>query len=130
MIRTNPFHSLPAAILCWLATLLISGQAHAGVQDFTLVNDTGDVIEEIYISPTAVEEWEEDVMGQDILDEDERVVIQFGGTGRDSNVCLWDLKVIYADGEAIVWHEINLCNVSTITLHWNENSGQTSATLE
>lgn len=99
----------------------------AGKQDFTLINQTGYEIDQVYVSSAATDEWEEDVLGQDTLDDRERVNIHFA---RGTRGCNYDLKVVYTDDEEAVWEDINLCKVSSITIHWNRKTGETSATLD
>ena len=68
----------------------------AGDQDFTLVNRTGYTIEQVYVSPIKAKDWQEDVLGRDVLDDGESVDITFN---KREEVCRWDLKVVYDDGE-------------------------------
>ena len=39
-------------------------------------------------------------------------------------------KVIYQDKDVAIWHDINLCKVSKVTLHWDKKSGDTTAVTE
>lgn len=96
----------------------------AGDQDFTLVNRTGYTIEQVYVSPIKAKDWQEDVLGRDVLDDGESVDISFN---KREEVCRWDLKVVYDDGEEAVWSDFNLCEVSRITIRYNRKSGETSA---
>jgi hypothetical protein len=65
------------------------------------------------VSPSDDEEWGEDVLGQDILKNGEKVEIEFA---RKEKACKWDLKIIDADDDPIIWEEIDLCKASEITL--------------
>lgn len=97
-------------------------------QDFTLVNATGYPIRSVYVSPSNVNSWQEDVMGVDVLGEGEEVAISFS---RDESDCSWDLKVTFHDDDSdAVWHGIDLCSVSTITLEYDRDSDTTTATLD
>ena len=49
----------------------------AGDQDFTFVNHTGVEIHKLYTSPHSSDEWEEDVLGEDTLDDGESLEIRF-----------------------------------------------------
>jgi hypothetical protein len=84
----------------------------AGTQDFTLVNKTGIVINNLYVSESASDSWEEDVLGDDVLDDGESVKITFRGR----KACSWDLMVKDAEGEGLYWRNIDLCEVSKVTL--------------
>lgn len=94
-------------------------------QNFTLVNDTGYSIREVYVSPTRVSDWQEDVMGSDVLDAGQSVDISFQ---RDARAHHWDLKVVYDDDDSTaVWTNFDLCTISEITLSYNRHSGKTWA---
>ena len=56
------------------------------------------------------------------------VEISFTG---DPDSCKWDLKVDWAeDYPATVWQDVNLCNISNITLHYNRDTDETTAELK
>ena len=101
--------------------------ALAGEQDFVLVNDTGYAMNEVYVSPTRVEAWQEDVLGEYQLANGDRRTIRFNRAEED---CLWDMKVVYDDGETVVWPAFNLCEISVISITYNEDSGETVANYE
>lgn len=100
-----------------LALAALSTAAWAGKQDFTLTNDTGYDIAEVYVSPVNTDDWEEDVMGRDILEDGNNVTITF--SARDK-VCKYDLKVVWTDGDEATWDNFDLCTISEITLHWDD----------
>lgn len=106
---------------------LAAPAAAQGRQDFTLVNKTGYTISEVYVAPSASDDWEEDVLGQDVLDNKESVHITFS---RKDKPCLWDLKVVYDDDESAEWEKFNLCEVSKISLSYDRKGGRTWADYE
>lgn len=110
-----------------LAVGLFASSATAGDQDFTLINQTGYVIKEVYVSAAAADDWEEDVLGVDVLGNGVRTKISFP---RDANACMWDLKVVYEDDETAEWNGFNLCEVSVIAIKYNRGTGETSAEYE
>lgn len=116
--------ALVTAIL--LSMPLFSAAAFAqGKQDFTLVNKTGYDISEVYVSASKADDWEEDVMGRDVLSDGESVDISFS---RGDKSCKWDLKVVYADDDSTAeWQGFDLCKVSKITILYNRSTGKTSA---
>lgn len=109
------------------AALVLAGPALAGDQDFTLINNTGHVVNEVYVSPSAVDDWEEDVLGQDVLADGARTAIRFE---RDTEACLWDLRVVYTDGETADWGGLNLCEISVIAIEYDARTGETTAQYE
>ncbi len=119
-------HIIAAAALC--AAITLPQLALAGAQDFTLVNKTGYEIGEVYVSPAKTDDWEEDVLGQDVLPDGDRVDISFS---RDTDACLWDMKVVYTvDNTTAEWERFNLCEVSKIKIFYNAKTDTTSASYE
>jgi hypothetical protein len=119
-----------AAFFALLIGLVIPGGAALaeGKQDFTLVNQTGYRIDKVFVSPTASDDWESDVLGRDVLDDGESVDITFH---RDTPGCKWDLKVVYADdGSSAVWTGFDICSINKIHIHYNKSTDTTSATTE
>lgn len=106
--------------ILWILTLTailglaVSANVYAGKQDFTLVNQTGTAIEELYISPTQSDDWKENIL-QNVLEDGESIDITF--TGRDEKY--WDIMVIDEDGNQYTWEKFNLSDLSKITLYFN-----------
>ena len=100
-------------------------QARAGDQDFTLVNKTGFDIHSVYVSPHRTDEWEEDILGRDVLANGDHVDIKFSRTTKGKS---WDLKVADKDGKGYVWENINLLEVSKVTVEYKD--GKATATYE
>ena len=119
---------LIAAAMLVSAFTTTSTQAESR-QDFLLINRTGYDISEVYISPAKADDWEEDILGSDdSLDDGEQREIKFHRVGK---TCLWDLKVVYdEDDSTAVWHDINLCEVSKITIKYNRKTDTTTATFD
>ena len=112
------------AIAAVALTLGLAGSAQAAKQDFTLVNKTGDTISQVYVSAASTRSWEEDVMGSDTLGDDEEVDISFE---RGERGCIYDLKVVYSDGDSAEWDRLNLCTLHRIALYWDRKAGTTRA---
>jgi hypothetical protein len=103
------------ATCCLMVLALSAGSMSAGDLDFTLVNQTGLTINEFYVSPSNHDEWGEDVLGRDVLAHGQRVDITFS---RKETECMWDLKIVDADDDDVIWQDINLCKASEITLQY------------
>lgn len=119
------------AWLCSLvvaALLLLSPGAWAqGKQDFTVENQTGYDISHVYVSPTNSENWGEDILGQDVLEDKAAVDIEFD---RADTACKWDLMVTYADDDSkAFWRDIDLCTVSVITIRYNRATDKSTASF-
>lgn len=96
----------------------------AGAQDFTLVNKTGVVINKLFISPSDANDWQEDILGQDTLGDGESLDIKFHRTEKAAK---WDMRIEDTKGNAIEWTDLNLLEISKITIHY-ENGKATAET--
>ena len=112
----------------FVAALTGSAQADEAKQDFRLVNKTGYEIKEVYVSPSKSTDWEEDILGDGVLGDQEGRDIHFH---RSVKSCHWDLKVVYTvDSSSAIWNEIDLCTVEKITIHYDRKNNVTRATFD
>ena len=96
--------------------------------DFTLVNRTGYEIAKVFVGKESSRNWGKDILGRGTLGDDEKLDITFPDSTQS---CRWDLKVVYSDDDSTaVWHNLNLCNISKVTVHYNRRSGETTAKTE
>jgi hypothetical protein len=95
----------------------LASTAMAGIQDFTLHNETGVEIHEVYVSPSKAKDWEEDILGEDTLGDGESVEISFNDR---PNVAKWDILVKDGDGTGIEWIGLDLTEISDVTLHYKK----------
>jgi hypothetical protein len=115
MHRFTPVAAI-GAVLALLLNLGVSSTALADQRDFTLVNNTpGLVITHVFVSPTNVMDWGEDVLGRDVLPPGENVFIYFSRF--DPASCHYDIKVLAEGGNEGVLTEVNLCETETVTFN-------------
>ena len=119
---------LLAASLAFVAFGFGVAGAQEAKQDFKLVNRTGYEIKEVYVSPSKSTDWEEDILGEGVLDDKASREIHFH---RSVESCHWDLKVVYTvDSSNAIWNDIDLCTVEKITIHYDKNADKTTATFD
>ena len=114
----------------WLVTAalaMVAGVANAGDQDFTVVNNTGVEINSLYVSPSDKNAWGEDILGKDTLPDGESCDIEFDTEEEAEH---WDLKITDKEGNAIVWHNLNLLKISKLTLHYDPDTKEATAEAE
>lgn len=113
------------AIALSLSTTAALAQAE---QDFTLVNGTDYVIDEVYVAPNTGKTWGPDIMGDGVLDAGASKLVKFrSGTSH----CLYNMKVKWADGTNSEWSkDFDLCTISKITLKYNKSTDVTTAVTE
>ena len=111
-------------LLCSLLVLMAS-PSYAGKQDFTLINQTGFDIHEVYVAPHGSSEWQDDVLGKTMLVNGATVKINFERQIKGDD---WDLKVVDKDGKATTWEKLDLSKISKVTLHFD--AGKATAEVE
>lgn len=107
------------SLMALFAGISMATPALAADRDFRLVNQTGYTVREVYVSSTAENDWEEDILDVDTLADDDFVDVLFDRRGKTG--CLYDLKLVYNDGDSEEWNRINLCEVSQITVSYDRN---------
>ena len=113
--------------LCVSALLLLGADntSLAADQDFTLVNKTGVEIHALYVSPADKGEWGEDILGQDTLPAGASTDIEFDP---EEEAEKWDLRVEDKEGNSIEWSDLDLTEISKVTLHYAD--GKATAKVE
>jgi hypothetical protein len=94
------------------ASLALATTASAEDLVFTLNNNTDYTLMEFYASPTDVSNWEEDILGADVLGTGQSVQITIAD-GRST--CDYDLRMVFDDGD-IVEDAANLCETGSYTV--------------
>ena len=113
--------------LCTSALLLLANASTsiAGQQDFTIVNKTGVEINALYVSPADKNDWGEDVLGKETLPAGQSAEITFDA---DEEAEKWDLRVEDKEGNSIEWTDLDLTEISKVTLHYS--NGKATANVE
>ncbi|MGZ2381384.1 hypothetical protein [Rhizobium brockwellii] len=89
---------------------------HAEDLTFKLTNGTNSVLTRFYSSPTGVDDWEEDVFGENVLDPGEAMDITIAD-GR--TVCKYDMRFEFEEGSNLATTEDtqDLCAMGSYTIH-------------
>jgi hypothetical protein len=86
--------------------------AEAANRKVDIINKTGKQLKHFYASNTGSSNWEEDMLGRDVLDDGETFEADIDdGTG----TCRYDLKGVLASGQEIIKKNVNVCQISTFT---------------
>ena len=94
--------------------LLLAQSALADVRDFTLRNRSDVDIAYVYVSPTAADDWGDDILGTDTLPSGDSIDVTFD-ENTDDFTCVYDVKVVGTAGEVGYLYKVNLCTVDTVT---------------
>jgi hypothetical protein len=90
--------------------------SHAEDLKFSLKNGTNSVLTRFYTSPTGVNDWEDDVFGEQVLDPGESIDITIAD-GR--TVCKYDMRFEFEEGSNLDSTEDtqDLCETGSYTIH-------------
>lgn len=96
-----------AVMFSMLLPLFAYGAA-ASAEDlvFDLRNHSSYDVTELYASPTGVNEWEEDILGDDV-----EITI-----ADSRSQCRYDLKFVFEDGDEVERNKVDLCSTGSYTL--------------
>ena len=106
MLLRSLRHAFVPAFVCLLATPVLADDIV-----FTLHNATATDVMEFYASPTSADDWEDDILGEDILGAGESAQVTIQG----DRGCDYDLRAVFAD-ETEVTDSLNLCETSDYTI--------------
>ena len=111
--------------LCLSTLLVLANTASAADQDFTVVNATGVEINALYVSPADQNEWGEDILRQETLPSGKSADIEFDAKEEAEK---WDLRVEDKEGNSIEWSDLDLTEISKVTLNYKD--GKATAKVE
>lgn len=79
---------------------------------FTLINQSGHTLVEFYASPVTANDWEEDILGENVLESgySAQVIIADGRAN-----CEYDFLMVFDDGDELT-DVANICELGSYTL--------------
>ncbi|NJM67852.1 MAG: hypothetical protein HC851_20380 [Acaryochloris sp. RU_4_1] len=111
----NNIFKLAAATVLSLP-LVSSAALSAKAEDvrFLLRNETGVAMTKFQASPSGLDDWENDILGSDVLYSgySSRININDGRT-----TCIYDLRGVFADGERVEKYKVNICKLTSFTFY-------------
>lgn len=100
------------------AALVLSVGASQAADDlvFALINKTSGTLERFYTSPTGVDNWEDDVFGDDVLEPGESMKITIADGRR---TCKYDMRFEFTEESSFEDMEDtqDLCAMGSYTIH-------------
>jgi hypothetical protein len=95
------------AALCAAVGVPASAQPNP---DFWVTNTSGRQINEIYVSPSTDTNWGEDWLREHVLPSGQRFPIR----PRRDGTCVFDIRVVFADGSSEERRRVNVCAVNEV----------------
>lgn len=105
MIRRFVIGALVAAVMA--PALETAAQPNP---DFWVSNTSGKQINEIYVSPSTDTNWGSDWLREHVLASGQRFAIR----PRRDGTCVFDIRVVFADGTSEERRRVNVCNVNEV----------------
>lgn len=125
---------VPALLATLLAGPAIAQSTQPGTQpgtqpnpSFNLANRGTQPINELYATPAGVDRWGRDRLGQNSISPGQNFPVRLPADGN----CVYDIRVVYADGKPEERRRVNTCQVEAIAFPGgrtaNPNTAQGSA---
>ena len=109
MTRPLAARARQAILVAASLSALIAGPALAEDRRVKVINETDHTIVQLYASNVGANDWEEDILGQEMLRPGQAVTINVDdGTG----YCKYDFKAVFSDGDVLIRQGIDVCQVS------------------
>ncbi|WP_019994382.1 hypothetical protein [Aureimonas ureilytica] len=90
----------------------LSVGARAADRRVDIENQTGETLTHFYASVTSTDDWEEDILGADMIEDGETFNIDIDD---GSGSCRYDFKAVFEDGDVLMKRNINVCKIATYT---------------
>ncbi len=104
-----------------LACFVFVSAAYSLTVDVT--NNTDVDIYYLYVSPSSSGDWEEDVLGDEILEAGTTVTVTLSGYDE----CYWDFLAVFDDEDEVTLTEVNICDSDVVFGYETENYESTSS---
>jgi hypothetical protein len=121
-----------AVLLAFFAaavTLSASSSFAEDQRNVTVVNGTGYGIKFLGFNNPGDSDWSDNELPpSSVLPDGNSVYVKFN---TEDKGCKWNCKIEWADPgyPGVVWHDLDLCQITTVTLKYNRNTDTTSAEL-
>ncbi|WEK52264.1 MAG: hypothetical protein P0Y66_09980 [Candidatus Kaistia colombiensis] len=105
-------HRLWTAVgAAFFASLVLAGTASAENRKVKIINETGSDLNEFYASNVGSKDWEEDILGDDVVPAGGSVTINMDD---GSGYCKFDFKGVFVDSSEVVEEGIDVCEVGVV----------------
>jgi hypothetical protein len=112
------------------ATLTASSSFAEDERNVTVVNGTGYGIKFLGFNNPGDNDWSDNELPPNsILPSGNSTFVKFN---TDDKGCKWNFKIEWSDPgyPGVVWHDVDLCKITTVTLKYNRETDATSAEVQ
>ncbi|WP_224701763.1 hypothetical protein [Devosia aquimaris] len=96
-----------------LALFSVAGSASALDRTVSVNNLTGSVMTEFYASNTGTNDWQEDILGDQVVGAGETATINIDD---GSGYCKFDFKAVFDDGTEVISPDNNVCELTDFNI--------------
>jgi hypothetical protein len=116
------------AFVFTVAALTGSSALAADLRNVTVVNGTGYGIKFLGFNNPGDNDWSDNELGGTLADGG-NIYVKFNTADKG---CKWNFKIEWADPgyPGVLWKDLDLCSIETITLRYNRSSDTTSAEVK
>ncbi len=110
--------SMRKLILCFILIVLTSAGLFAQANKKVIIrNETGYTINDLFFSPSAFDDWEDDFLGEEPLLDGREIEITLN-RDFDANEVIYDLQAVDEDNDYYTMYEVDISedNIITITM--------------
>jgi hypothetical protein len=116
-----------AGLVLAVAALAASSSSFAADErNVQVINKTGYGIKFLGFNTPDDDEWDENELGDNaVLPNGNGVYVKFNDA---DDGCVWNIRISWADGgyPDVMWHDVNLCEISVLTLKYDRATDTTS----
>ncbi len=84
--------------------------ADAADRRVRIINETSYDMVRFYGSNVGTDDWEEDILGRDVLRTGRSVMVNFDD---GSGYCMFDFKAVFDDGDEVIKERVNVCKIGS-----------------
>lgn len=97
--------------------LLAPARIQAQQLYFFLINNTGQSIAKVYVSPSESDRWGYDLLGSGYLSDGYQIRIDIPASY--GSTCYFDVKVVTYDGTSYKFTGFDMCELYSLKVNWN-----------
>lgn len=103
---------LAAALGALLGLPAVPAPAQSNDPSFRVVNNTPNVVNEIFASPSNTRSWGHDRLGTEVVPPGASHIVRLPADGN----CVYDIRIVYQGGNAEERRSLNTCNLTDLVL--------------
>jgi opacity protein-like surface antigen len=108
------------------ASVMMSAVQAEDLRNVNVVNATGYGIKFLGFNNPGDDDWSDNELGS-VLANGASVYVKFN---TEDEGCVWNFRIEWADPgyPGVIWHDVDLCEIGTLVLHYDRSADTTSYT--